>query len=878
MVHFTNTNLLKLFAFVFLLGILPTNLINANTYSEEALLTQIELAKDDSLVVSSYFRLADLVLYDKPDAAIEYSQKGLTYLPHTNAEYLSGDFWLLEALAYKVKGDMAKTMQLVDKATTQFRQKGATDRLIKCSIFESQILADQGDFTSAEKILQENLRLTFVNDLPKSSIAIYSELGKLYCLEGLYDKGLSNCLKGQLVIDENPTYKAEGQSLYFDIANIYAILQNKDKALFYYELELDLLKKHNLPEDLSLVYLNMGHVELERGKLDKAESHYQKALTEAEEAASDEYICYANLSLGVFFLETDQLKQSKPHLTKALKISEQLGMKAEKRDILLALGNLAIAEENQVLAIKHLKAAEAIDMGGELEVNRRTFLQQIANAYNALGMPEKAFNYEAKLREIKNVNSLKENKQLALGLQTKYDGMFIQRKMQREIDELKEDQAFGYKKQLFLAAIILALGVLCGMFWLGYRVVANENIKLRRANKKAEESAGAKMDFISTISHEIRTPMNGVIGMANLLMEGNPRPDQIKNIEVLKLSADNLLEIINGVLDFSKIEANKVQLEVVDFSLDTLVNNAYDSFQYTANDQPDVDLVLKYEENGLNHLLKGDRLRLNQVLTNLMNNAFKFTEKGNVTLNVKVVEYTSEHAKVAFAVEDTGIGIPKNKQEQIFEDFMQASASTTREYGGTGLGLGITKRFVHLFGSELKLKSEEGKGSTFSFVIDFPLGAEMVKKIAPKKAPKFLPKVEGLRVLMAEDNKINQFVAQKMINNWDMNLDIANDGAEAVQMVKDNEYDIILMDIHMPNMNGFEASAAIRKMSGTKSKIPIIAITASTYAVVEKQARANKINGHLCKPFLSHELYEAITTMIAPKEEQTPEANFATDV
>jgi PAS domain S-box-containing protein len=372
------------------------------------------------------------------------------------------------------------------------------------------------------------------------------------------------------------------------------------------------------------------------------------------------------------------------------------------------------------------------------------------------------------------------------------------------------------------------------------------------AKEVAEKASSAKANFLSTMSHEIRTPMNAVIGMTHLLMEQNPSPEQKENLKTLKFSAQNLLGLINDILDFNKIDAGKVSLEIKPFDLKELLEELKHTFDHRATTK-NIGFSLKLEDN-IPGRICGDQIRLNQVLSNLLNNALKFTEKGGVIFEVKLVQATEKRARILFSISDTGIGIPEDKLTSIFEDFTQAQTDTTRKYGGSGLGLAISRSLLEIFGSDLKVESVIDQGSRFYFELELDIDQEL-KEETKKDANKNLNKA---RILLAEDHEINQMLAMKFLDNWNGLYDLAVNGKEAVDLVIENDYDAILMDLQMPVMDGFEASQKIRRLNGKKGKIPIIALTASALKEIEEQVYSSGMDDFVVKPFNPEELYRKL--------------------
>jgi len=376
------------------------------------------------------------------------------------------------------------------------------------------------------------------------------------------------------------------------------------------------------------------------------------------------------------------------------------------------------------------------------------------------------------------------------------------------------------------------------------------------ARQKAEEAAQSKQLFMSTMSHEIRTPLNEVIGITNLLLQGNPREDQMDYIKTLKFSGNHLLTLVNDVLDYNKMESGKIIFEETQFDLSEFLEEIMRSYSFRSKAKN-----LKFDirkENDLPVSVIGDPIRLNQILSNLLSNALKFTTHGSITVTVKELNRKENKCNMEFTVSDTGIGISKDKHSVIFDSFTQASPDTTRHFGGTGLGLSICKKLIELQGGTISLVSEPGEGSTFRFVV--PL--EIVDKSGQKKIveiPESYTGLEGKKILIAEDNKINFFVANKFLVSWGIIVSHAGNGLLAIEMLEKEDFDLVLMDLHMPVMDGIEATRIIRKSENTRIKnIPIVALTAAIMSESHDKIEDLNINDYVLKPFKPHDLFERI--------------------
>ncbi|HWB24189.1 MAG TPA: ATP-binding protein [Chitinophagaceae bacterium] len=371
--------------------------------------------------------------------------------------------------------------------------------------------------------------------------------------------------------------------------------------------------------------------------------------------------------------------------------------------------------------------------------------------------------------------------------------------------------------------------------------------ELKSAKEQAEQGFKAKSEFLSTMSHEIRTPLNSVIGMSHLMLQNKPREDQKEQLNVLLFAAGNLLSIVNDILDFNKIEANKINFESIEMDLRAIAENIINGLRSSALEKG-IELKLDIDDKLTSNVI-GDPTRTGQVITNLVHNAIKFTKEGYVLLSLRVEELTAVEIAITFSVKDTGIGIPYEKQQLIFEQFTQADSSTSRSFGGTGLGLAISKSILELQGSRLQLKSTPGMGSEFYFTQKFPVLPPKPQpgKKAKDTASEDAGDLKGIAVLLVEDNEMNVFVAKSFLQKWGAEIDVAVNGLEALEKIDVNKHKVVLMDMHMPEMDGYEASKKLREMG---VKIPIIALTAS----VPKKNETDKISAAgmddiIIKPF-----------------------------
>ncbi len=492
----------------------------------------------------------------------------------------------------------------------------------------------------------------------------------------------------------------------------------------------------------------------------------------------------------------------------------------------------------------------------------------LSKAYDSVGDYKNALNNYRLYVETEDTLARWRNSTEATRLEL--ENQFTQQQLKSELDfqsQLNQQKSTrNWLLFLGLSALLLALGLYSRLQFIRktQKMLQKKNEIIEAEKEKAEASEKAKHQFLANMSHEIRTPMNAIKGMTDILIRRNPKEDQKEYLDGIKQSSDSLLVIINDILDISKIEAGKVELEHEPFLVNELADNVHTIMQFKAEEK---GLQLRQDIPGERIYVKGDANRLRQILINLIGNAIKFTDKGVVTTSLKL-EKLGDGLNLHFTVSDTGIGIDEDRIDKIFKSFEQAYSDTSRKFGGTGLGLSISKMLVEMQGGRIWVDSVKGKGSRFHFTIPYVISeAAMEQTRSELSNANVADELKGIRILLVEDNQFNAVVAQEELEDAieGVLVELAENGLIAVEKLKSAAYDVILMDVQMPVMNGFEATTAIRSMDPEKALIPIIAMTANVLREEVDLCYKAGMNDFIGKPFDTDELIQKINNLVNKK-------------
>lgn len=681
----------------------------------------------------------------------------------------------------------------------------------------------QFDYKIKESFEEANRAIDFATELKEYRYLahIYNTIGINYetildfeNAEKSYKKGLANAQKVK-----NDTLIGW---FYNNLGNVYTDGYKKfDKGIEFYKRSLEIATAQQDSVDMLTPILNIGWTYIDQKKWDLALPYLMRAKSFIDKKGNAQAIMQVNYLLGVYNSNKGNEQQAIEYFDTAVQIGKNGTYPNDMADIYLAISThyarLGDSKAAYDALLKH-------------------------NEYKAV-----LFN-EDKVRQIELAKARFDADEYRRDLELAKKEKEAQEKIVRQ-----SKQATMLAGLAFLVSFVL-LVLLYNIYKAKNKVntlLKYRNEQLFKATEEAKRLSQMKSQFIASVSHELRTPLYGVVGLTQLLMEEeNLSKKEHQYLKSLKFSGDYLLNLINDVLQLSKIEANKVTIAITTFNVKALTKDIVNSFDFQAEIKG--NNLLFYFDDTIPTMVKGDSIRLSQILINLIGNAVKFTKEGNIWFSMKMEKRTETDVWVEFIVEDDGPGIPKEKQQEVFENFSQLGRDEN-VYQGTGLGLSIVKKLVNLLGGDITLQSAKGRGSKFSFVLTFPIDFEAVTEEDVEIMPHLLNGKN--RVLVVEDNKINQIVTQNILQKENFECVIVDNGLEAVEMMKKKDFDLVLMDLNMPMMSGTEASRKIREFNAVT---PIIALTALQIDEIKEDLFKSGINDIINKPYDKLEFYQTI--------------------
>ncbi|MGB6268488.1 MAG: ATP-binding protein [Olleya sp.] len=673
------------------------------------------------------------------------------------------------------------------------KEKEIIQSKINDNINLAQKHIDSNEFYKAQSDLDQALKLANQINDNKSIGLIYSKIGKIEFITEEYTEALKTLIKAV----EKQRFAKDNINIaetYKTIGNVYMSKKEYNRALDYFNSAELLFENEDLHDYEAETILYKGDAYFKLKKYEEAEAEYEAAVSLAKRYQNTKILSSAYISLG--------------------KAKAKIGLLTEAERT--AKKGLDLAMLNKYPSVVNTAYASLSDI------------------YNEKGDFKEANTYLKK--HIKLNDSLLMVKRSFLSPEKRLDKLYsnpIEYQKEKEADLEKEASSTWLEK----LTTILSIALITILSLLTLSLYKNNNIRLKSNNilhkknaeltiamEKAELATRTKANFLSTVTHELRTPLYAVTGITNMLLEENPKPEQEQHLKSLKFSGDYLLTFINDILQINKIEANKVDVEPEVFNLKKKAKNVISALNNSALDN-NIKLHLEYDST-LPTNFHADQLKISQILINLIGNSIKFTKDGDIWVRIIKQNQIGDNFEIRFEVEDNGIGISEKKQQNMFESFSQGSIQINRKYGGTGLGLSIVKGLIDILKGKIYMRSELGKGTTFFFEIPMKKSNEI---IVEKKANYFNDvdelELSNIKILVVEDNKINQMITKKILNKMKLYCDVVDNGEEAVDKVKTTNYDVVLMDIHMPGISGIEATKIIRTFD---KELTIFALTAVT--------------------------------------------------
>lgn len=678
-----------------------------------------------------------------------------------------------------------------------------------------------------KKKLEIALALAEKISTKKSIGIIYAKLGKLQYIIEEPDAALVSLFRANEIqrIIKDDVNRAETYKI---IGNVYSSKKDYRQALDYYVSANTLFAQEGLDDFVAEVLLNEGKTLLKLNDYDKANKQLEKSISLSKRYDLDKIRSSAMIHNGLALTNLGNDKEGLRYTMDGVKLAKDY-----KFHTILSNGYLILSELNE--------------KNGDYQASA-DYLR-------------KHMNLSDSLLQVKRDNLSPEKRvKILLNNQTEF-----QKEQAANLEEKIKENNLSKLTTILSIALITILSLLT------LSLYKNNNIRLKTNNmlhiknselivamEKAELASKTKANFLSTVTHELRTPLYAVTGLTNMLLDEDPKPNQVQHLKSLKFSGEYLLTFINDILQINKIEASKVDIEPENFNLKKKMTNVIAALNNSANDN-NTKLHLEYDSD-IPETYNADQLKISQILINLIGNSIKFTKDGNIWIRAKKLNQDGDNYTIRFEVEDNGIGISKEKQERLFESFSQGSIQINRKYGGTGLGLSIVKGLIDILKGNIYLKSELGKGSKFTFEVPMKYSEPVAK---PKKIEYFSNiadiDLDNIKILVVEDNKINQMITKKILNKMKLNCDIVDNGEEAVEKARNENYDVILMDIHMPGISGLEATRLIREFN---KDLTIFALTAVTIEDKMHEFDEAGFTDIISKPFKQEDfekkLYEAL--------------------
>ena len=671
-------------------------------------------------------------------------------------------------------------------------------------------------------------------------------------------KAIDYAINTKNTIEKARSYAVLG-SLYYD-------LKKYDDAIGAYYKSISNYNTLPPSSQQAYSYYKLGLCYMEKGEFLKADTYFDKAKTIYTTVKISGAIELLNLQKGIVYKAKGQYKLATPIFDQIIAKPNSQDIFKTKAEALYQIGDIELQNNRKNLALNYLSRAYDLNSLENNIEQKSKILLSLSLVYEKLLNIEKAHSYLKEHLRLKDSLAILNSKKLGSEDYAEFKEGERMKTIEQMDKENKEQQKANKVSKLIsiLAIALISILSLLSLSLYKNNIIRNKsnlllkekNNELELAKDKAEKASKARAEFLSTVSHELRTPLNAINGITHLLLEENPKESQMNYLTSLKFSGNYLLTFINEILEINRIESSAIETENLNFNLKLLLGNIQNSLKELAsinNNAFTVDI-----DQSIPDFLIGDPTKLSQIFLNLINNALKFTKNGEVKVILKTTETNEVFTAIHFEVLDTGIGIPEEKLDSVFDSFSQGSIEINRKYGGTGLGLTIVKKLVDILGGKIGVESIVGKGSSFKFDLSFKIGKN---EIIPEKVLSYdIAILKDKKVLLIEDNKINQMITKKMVENKGMLCEVIDNGEDAIEAVKNNKYDLVLMDVHLPGINGTIATQTIRTFD---KKTKIIALTAISLNENREMLLSYGMNDVITKPFNPEDFYKSIANNLA---------------
>ncbi len=756
------------------------------------------------------------------------------------------------------------------------------------------------DYTNAMESYVEALKLRNESGNDKAIALSKNNIGRVFYLQEDSQNAIEN-LSTALELRTKVNDREGAAVTHKNLADVFLFKKLYGKAKDHYRQSMDLLIEMDDLEGAAKIANFLGEIVKDLGDYEGALVYYNMSLDLNSSIENVPSIGNDHNNIAMAYFEQGSYEEALESNETAMRIRQHLkdnyGLAETYKNfglIYQAMGDKVQAKHSLEEAVKSLKAVG-------LQPGTQNIYRDIAKTYMDMGDYKMAYQNQIAYSSSRDAFMTQEKSRAILELTTKYESEFAAKQQQQKIEALEKDKTYNSQIRTFLMALVGLGALLIVVLFRSYKqkqadnqllLTKNEEIHKQKeeidiVNSKLEEknasldllnsklvdemaeresiekSSFARDRFLATMSHEMRTPMNIIIGLTHLLLDEEPRDDQIEHLRTLQFSSNNLLVFINDVLDFSKIEAGKLSLESRVFDPVKTFEELRVRFRLPAKEN---DITLNFNvDRKIPEKLMGDPTRLNQILTNLIANSIQHAQKGEVTVEAQLKEMTKQEAMIYLQVKDTGKGIPQNMLDAMFRRFPNNSGDSFEGYnGGAAFGLAITKRLVDLQNGKIEVESTD-EGTVFTILLPYKVVGKEEAAIAEKEAkePKSFEHLAGNKILIVEDNKINQLVVAKMLKKLGVEITTADNGLEALDAFETTYFDLVLMDIQMPGMDGYRATAEIRKLADPRKRdVPIIALTASAFLSEKEKAKLFGMNDHVGKPFGPDDLMEKISNCL----------------